>query len=379
MSPILESRRFKNDPAQMAGYRDAGNEVSRRRGGMWARASVPVLNFNDAPPSPYIRSAYGLQPRIDFIDRGDGIKLRHMSVAPATRPVADLLIVPGLNSPIENFQRLIFPLAHLGFRTSIFDLRSQGYSGRPRDMQRNHVDSFDQYGGDLRCVYDKTRSSGLPLIVMAFSMGAHILVRELMWKNMTADHVVLVSPAIRARELPDGTAFHRLVLRSLAKVWDVAKPGDPFFAPRGWDFSRRDDLSVLFGMNPYTSDWRQYQAAVTRMKENPMLRIGWPTGQWVKSHCDSRGILDSESSPIMESGTVIFAEYDTVVCNRTAKEFFRRTAPNVELQQVQAKHALELGGPAVISRLIKAATTLSRPSRVACRVPWVQPVAAAMA
>ncbi len=137
----------------------------------------------------------------------DGWRIRRAMLRPAGGGSrGSLLFLNGRADHIEKYTETLHDWAERGWAVESFDWRGQGGSGRmTSDPLLGHVGDFALWIDDLAayCRQWRARTGGAHVIV-AHSMGGHILLRTLAEKRVEADAAVLVAPmlGIRAGGLP---------------------------------------------------------------------------------------------------------------------------------------------------------------------------------
>ncbi len=138
---------------------------------------------------------------VAFWHAKDGWPLRTARFEPpADTPVrGSLLFLNGRADALEKYAEAMRDWAAGGWRVTGFDWRGQGGSGRfaPSAPLLGHVADFEVWLADLEdyAAQWRAQTSG-PHVVIAHSMGGHLLMRALSERRMVADAVVLVAPMI---------------------------------------------------------------------------------------------------------------------------------------------------------------------------------------
>ncbi len=128
----------------------------------------------------------------------DGWPLRRVRIAGQGRPRGSLLFLGGRADHIEKYDEALLGWAGGGWAVDSVDWRGQGGSGRliegsalghAEDFSR-WLDDIEAYGRDWRA-----RTQG-PHVIVAHSMGAHLVLRALAENRMEADAVALSAPML---------------------------------------------------------------------------------------------------------------------------------------------------------------------------------------
>jgi lysophospholipase len=160
-----------------------------------------------APPA-FNRRAWPMGGRLDYWDAPDGWPLRRYRLGEGTR--GRMLVLGGRGDMIEKYLEVIHHWAALGWSVTSFDWRGQGGSGRlTDDVLTGHIDSFDQWIGDLDAfVADWLAEGNGPTAIVAHSMGGHLLLRAMAGAMELPDAAVAVAPmlGLHTAPLPRGFA-----------------------------------------------------------------------------------------------------------------------------------------------------------------------------
>ncbi|MEI9928706.1 MAG: alpha/beta fold hydrolase [Sphingomonas sp.] len=111
-----------------------------------------------------------------------------------------------------------------GWTITSFDWRGQGGSGRLTDAGNcGHIESFDQFVGDLRAFHaDWAAATPGPHVVMGHSMGGHLVLRALVEGAIAPEAAVLVAPMLGFKSAFG--PFSERVARILGGVGDSSRP-----------------------------------------------------------------------------------------------------------------------------------------------------------
>lgn len=326
-------------------------------------ASPPLLNFDEAPPSPFLQGMHGIMPRVFFVPAHDGVKLRVAQFEPRHKPLLTLLIVPGQNDPIEYQQRIATMLAGDGARVFVYDPRSQGYSGRTAGLQ--HIDTCDalDHNRDLKLIIDKVvlpEKAG-KFVVAGFSMGAlHALFGLAQGdfgtnEDCVIDHAVMLAPAIKPLDIP----FHeRLAIEWVKKTNRLFRGGKHIRPAPDWDYSRRRPNEKWYATNDYSKVREQLEMVWEYISKDDRLAPGWPTKRRV-AHI----IQIIEMFGFIPVGTIlpppvslVLANQDTVIDNTAAISFCNNNTDIREIIRLEERHALDLASEASLGKIAAVIT-----------------------
>jgi lysophospholipase len=270
------------------------------------------------------------------------------------------LLLHGLTEFLEKYGETADELAQRGFIVVSLDWRSQGASERRGSHNRaGHVRTFDEYDSDLAAVLlsgvesiQKERASAgrapLPLIALAHSMGAHILLRFLHDHPRRFVGAVLVAPMLGVQTGEYSPQLTRLV----TAVLNLRRP-----SPRlVFDVEDRDPLHVAFEDNLLTSDRARYERNLAYLRAQPFLRIHGPTFGWLGAAFSSlrkmerRGFAEGITTPLL----VIGAGRDRIVITAATREFVKRL-PNASYVEFEdAEHEILMESDAIRTRFWSA-------------------------
>jgi lysophospholipase len=196
-------------------------------------------------------------------------------------PRAVCVLLQGLTEFIEKYQDVADELGARGFVVVSLDWRSQGASERMAPGNRKiHVGDFDEYDIDLetlmREVVDKLApgaATAPPLIALAHSMGAHILLRHLRRHRPRFAAAVLIATMLEINTQPYAPWFTRLVTR----LFNLRRASKRFvFGSEG-----RDPMTLPFEQNLVTRDRARYERMQALLRAQPYLRVFGPTFGWL--------------------------------------------------------------------------------------------------
>jgi lysophospholipase len=281
-------------------------------------------------------------------------------VPEGVHPRGICLLLPGLTEFLEKYGETADELTQRGFVVVSLDWRSQGASERRGSHNRaGHVRTFDEYDSDLAAVLingvepiQKERAAAgrppLPVIALAHSMGAHILLRFLREHPRRFAAAVLIAPMLGVH-----TGEYSLQLtRIVTALLNLRRP-----SPRlVFNIEDRDPLHVAFENNLVTSDRGRYERNLTYLKAQPFLRIHGPTFGWLGATFSSlrkierRGFAEEITTPLL----VVGAGRDRIVVTAATREFVKRlpNASYVELED--AEHEILMESDAIRARFWSA-------------------------
>ncbi len=159
----------------------------------------------DSPVSvtpAFDRRAWPMDGRLDYWTAPDGWPLRRYRLGEGRR--GQLLMLGGRGDMIEKYLEVIDHWAGKGWAVTAFDWRGQGGSGRLTDDPLcGHIDDFAQWVTDLEAfIADWRAQAEGPCVIVAHSMGGHLLLRALAEGMPPPDAVVAVAPMMGVHTAP---------------------------------------------------------------------------------------------------------------------------------------------------------------------------------
>lgn len=266
------------------------------------------------------------------------------------RASAVLLLLQGRAEFIEKYQGIARQLQSKGFTVISFDWQGQGLSSRTlENRHKGYIQRFDAYVADLEIFYSRVvEPEGLPVYILAHSMGGHIALRFMGRHPSTIKKAVLASPMIDL-ELP-------VITRQVARFISRRFSGTGFaekYVPGSMDYSHRQ---ARFKENVLTHDPEKYKILHDEIKKNPDLALGGVTWGWLHAAFESIRELkqDKMVRNILVPILMISAQKDRVVSSRAQEEFCKRL-PDAEFLPIEgAFHELLFEAPAIDRQVWKA-------------------------
>jgi lysophospholipase len=206
------------------------------------------------------------------------------------------------------------------------------------------VRSFDEYDADMAAAtiqveaMQKERAerglAPLPVIVLAHSMGAHILLRFLHEHPRRFAGAVMTAPLLGVQ-----TGKYSLnYTRWLTFLLNLRQPSSRLI----YAVEDRDPLNVPFEDNLVTSDRGRYERNRALLKAQPFLRIYGPTFGWLGAAFQSMdrmaraNFAETISTPLL----IFSAGRDRLVTNQATRDFVKRL-PNATYVEIEdAEHEI---------------------------------------
>jgi lysophospholipase len=284
----------------------------------------------------FIVTPGGARLRCATFERSEGTNARGVCV-----------LLHGQTEFIEKYAEVIDDLRRRGFIVSTFDWRGQGASTRAlADPLKCHIGDFREYDEDLATFLEQViKPMGVaPPLVLAHSMGAHIVLRTLHDRPRAFSAAVLSAPmmAVSTRGQPKwvatvATSVMNAVGRSTDWVMGMAD---------------RDPLKLRFEDNLVTSDrnrWAETQAVIAK---NPDIRLAGPTWGWLKAANASMareiapGYAEAIETPVLVCG----AGKDRIVLTRAERDFAKRLPRGTYIEFEDAEHEILMENDSIRTR-----------------------------
>ena len=219
----------------------------------------------------------------------DDARIRVGRWRPSSETGQTAVLIHGRTEFLEKHAETIGELTARGFEVWSMDWRGQGLSARSlANRQKGHIDRFDTYLNDLAHFLTNIVPGTAPPIILAHSMGGHIVARAILENRITASRVVLTAPMF---DLPL-TGLGRVAAETIAKAAVTLGLGN-LYAPGTGDY---DPDRARFDGNALTNDRTRFNALNAALRENPDLGLGGPTLGWVSAAFGSIKELRTVSS-----------------------------------------------------------------------------------
>jgi lysophospholipase len=270
-----------------------------------------------------------------FISTRDGTRLRTAVIGEDARGVCVLL--HGQSEFIEKYCEVIAELNARGFTVATFDWRGQGGSARAlSNPLKSYVRDFAQYDDDLTSFLDQVVKplAAKPPLVLAHSMGGHVLLRNLHDKPGLCAAGVLSAPMLQIST----RGYPPTLTRAITGAYNLfGKSGD--FA---WGMAERDPFLVTFDTQLVTSDRARFARVQEFLKAHPDLRLAGPTWGWLEAAYRSMarvtapGFAEKIATPILICG----AGHDRIVVTQATRDFAGRLPHGTYLDLAESEHEM---------------------------------------
>lgn len=288
-----------------------------------------------------------LQPRYAYGRDGKPLRIATLYAPADVIPRGVCVLLHGQTEFIEKYLEVIGELSARGFTVATMDWRGQGGSARLlKDELKVHIRDFSQYVSDLQVFLDKVvrNLTDRPPIVLAHSMGAHILLRAMHDHPRQFPAAVLSAPMLRA--LTRG--YNPRLARILCAVHNrLGRGGD--WVP---GMKARDPLRMTFADQLVTSDPDRFARTQDFLRRNPNLRLAGPSWGWLQAAYRSMDLVMSPGyAEAIATPTLVFgAGRDRIVDTLATREFAARLPHGRYEELADAEHEILMENDAIRSR-----------------------------
>lgn len=268
-------------------------------------------------------------------------------------PRGALLFLPGRGDHYEKYLETLDQFARQGWHVTAVDWRGQGGSGRLlADPNIGYIDDFSTWVSDLKFFWAKwsVEKAG-PHVVVAHSMGGHLVMRALAEHAIVPDAVALSAPMLGIDTMGLPYALHHAIAKLFCRL------GDPDRA--AWKEGEKPGSPLDLRSKILTHDTDRYEDEVFWWQARPGVRLGPPSWHWVERaiastrQLNEAGALEAITCPVLMLATRADRLVDTRRIERDAKRL-----PNCELLLFgkEAAHELLREADPVRDRCIDAIT-----------------------
>jgi lysophospholipase len=280
------------------------------------------------PPTqmPFDRRAIPTQATETTWNAPDGWPLRRIDWDRADNPRGSLLFLTGRGDHYEKYLETLDQFADDGWCVTALDWRGQGGSGRfLADHSIGHIDDFATWIADLKAFWADWKLAGPgPHVILAHSMGGHLVMRALVENAVDPDAVALSAPMLGIQSMGMPYAMHHCVVRMLTKL------GDP--ARAAWKEGEKPGSPLNVREKILTHDDDRYADEIYWWQKRPDVKLGPPSWHWVeRAVASTRGLnkpgtLEGVKTPVLLMATTADKLVDTQRIVRDSKRL-----PNAQL------------------------------------------------
>ncbi len=250
-----------------------------------------------------IRRAYPDGSAMTMTAMRDGWALRVFDWPAAGAARGTILFAGGRGDFIEKYLESFTHWHAQGWSVTAFDWRGQGKSGRlTADPNVGHIDDFGVWIDDLAEFYTRweTTTPG-PHVMIAHSMGGHLLIRALIEKRIAPDAAVFIAPMFGIETPPVPLGVARFLFAGLCKIGLAKRPA--------WKGNERPAAPWASRQRFLTHDAERYADEIWWLDNHPALKLGPPSFGWLAAAIASTrateapGLLEAVVVPLLILGT----------------------------------------------------------------------------
>ncbi|MET0136808.1 MAG: alpha/beta hydrolase [Sphingobium sp.] len=238
--------------------------------------------------SPAIdRRAWPMGGRLDYWDAPDGWPLRRYRLGDGDR--GRMLVLGGRGDMIEKYLEPIHHWAMRGWAVTSFDWRGQGGSGRMTDDPLcGHVDSFATWIADLCALTAEWRAEQGrgPAVMVAHSMGGHLLLRALVEGLPAPDAVAMTAPMFGLHTRPFSPRAAQWIAATMARL--------RFGRRQAWTQRHSSARQQALRQKRLTHDPDRYADELWWRDHSREIALGAPSWTWVEEALASAAALEAD-------------------------------------------------------------------------------------
>lgn len=187
-----------------------------------------------------------------------------------------LLFLGGRGDMIEKYLEPMAHWADRGWSVTSFDWRGQGGSGRLAAAAGvGHVEDFSVWISDLSAFVAQWRAEHPgPHVIVAHSMGGHLLLRALVENSVRADALVMVAPMFGLNAGPLPPWLGARIARLMCRIGDPARPA--------WSEGDKPLEGAGVRQARLTHSIARYADEVWWRRTHPEIALGPPSWRWLE-------------------------------------------------------------------------------------------------
>lgn len=217
----------------------------------------------------------------------DGASIRRIDwLIPQGACRGSLLFLPGRGDYYEKYLETLDYWHRSGWRVTASDWRGQAGSGRlGSDAVTGHIDDFSTWVDDLSQLWNQWQESTPgPHVVVAHSMGGHLVLRALAERRIDPEAAVLIAPMLGFLPAWVPHPVMHLIARALASYGDPRSPA--------WKWSEKPGALPAGRSKLLTHDADRYADEVWWREHRAELVMGPGSRGWLERACASVAVLD---------------------------------------------------------------------------------------
>lgn len=295
-----------------------------------------MIDATPASAAPFDRRAIPDEAIESRWIAADGQAIRRIDWAAPAAPRGSLLFLGGRGDAYEKYLETLDHWHRRGWAVTALDWRGQGASGRlGLDAHTGHIDDFASWVADLAGFWSawQTATPG-PHVVVAHSMGGHLVLRALAEQRIDPAAAVLSAPMLGLAAGGLSANVMHLVARLMCRIGDRRRPAWKWGDKPGQPPAGRDAL--------LTHDAARYADELWWRGHRPETSLGPGSLGWLeRSYASMRGlqapgVLEQIATPVL----IIATATDRLVGFKAIARAAQRL-PNGELLQLdEARHEI---------------------------------------
>ncbi|GAB6143985.1 alpha/beta fold hydrolase [Desulfocicer niacini] len=259
-----------------------------------------------------------------------------MAQASHGSPRGCLLFLNGRSEFMEKYEKVVDQLVSRGFLVVSLDWRGQGLSVRElENRDKGYVRSFQCYLDDLAAFFMKVITPlGLPVTILAHSMGGHIALRAMACMGIHVKNAVLISPMVDIVTRPIPRVLAGVLARQM-----VSWGKEELYVPGNGDYNPD---KVQFENNPLTHDLHGFWQEHRCIEKNRDLALGGVTWGWLNAAFESINTLTKTDvvPRITLRVLLLSAAQDQVVSCKAQKKLCERLPRGTFVSVPRARHEI---------------------------------------
>jgi lysophospholipase len=281
----------------------------------------------------------------------DGWPLRRIDWPQHDTARGSLLFLPGRGDHYEKYLETLDQFDRESWNVTAVDWRGQGGSGRLlADPHVGHIDDFATWIADLKAFWSHWKATTpAPHVVVAHSMGGHLVMRALSEKAVDPVAVAMSAPMLGIPTMGVSYAIHHAAVRFISKLGRSDRAA--------WKEGEKPGSPLNMRAKILTHDADRYADELFWWKSRSAVKLGPPSWHWVERAVASTrllnrpGVMESIDTPILLMATTADKLVDT---NRIIADSKR--LPNAELLifNDEAAHELLRESDAIRDRCMQA-------------------------
>ena len=256
-----------------------------------------IIAIQDQLPAPALKNE---NFSFSFIRSSDGRRIRY-GKSVISEPRGIIVLAPGQSEFIEIYYELVNDFNRNNYDVWIIDWKGQGGSDHIDPDENRALNNFLNDKHDLEKFLREVvvRKDGLPLILLAHSMGAHIALRMLEDTPNLVDLTILTAPMITVK-----TGMYPHNMSSILASIVVSSGLGRWYAPGNSKWVERPNFKASDNENtsdPVRSMWKEYW----RISRPDLRKSYGVTYQWFHNYSHSRDELLQSQKLLLGSSKIL--------------------------------------------------------------------------